>query len=559
MVRLSEVLPDPVGTDTEQEFIEIENGGEIDAELSGWTLQNAAGKSFALSGTVAAHGQHAFAYAETKIALVNGGMMLTLIDPQAATFDTVTYGAAKEGKAYAKTASGEWLWTSTPTPGNDNRFDPEPVKEPAPAEPPQLTLPVEEPVAVPPPTPASVVTNDASKVSIDGFMPDPVGDDAAEWVRLVNAGAADASMDGWSLDDDEGGSRPFILAAVTVPASGTLVLPRSMTKLALNNDADAVRLLAPDGTVKARVAYAQPPEGKSYEFVDGSWRWMPEDAPSDAITSASMDAAPPTSDDRGGAGEEAADAVDIADLDAADDGELATIAGAITVPPGVLGKRTFAMQQADGAAGVFVRAYGRGDLPQLASGDIVRIVGRVRRERGTESFATVGRRVFRTGHATLAYAERTIEELSDADEGLALSVTGIVAHRGKATLTIADEGMREEIEARTRTASYPGAVAGAKVSVRGTVRMRDGKIEIIAAAKDAVAVLAPPITDAPTDESMKDAPSQQASAVPARAPMVFGYTDNKKAALLAVVLVAASALAGLAYVFFRRRHADALE
>jgi hypothetical protein len=567
---LSELFPDPAGTDADQEFVELENAGDADADLAGWRLANASGKTYALSGTVGAHGFFAVTYAESKIALVNTGMTLTLLDPSGNPVDAVSYGAAKEGKAYARDGSGAWQWTSTPTPGAGNQFDPEQTpKEPAPPETPPLVLPTDpiatEPAPAPPPPaaapepPPAPVSDAARSVMIAAFMPDPVGDDAAEWVRLANAGNADARMDGWSLDDDEGGSRPFPLAGVTVPANGSVTLQRSLTKIALNNDADAVRLLALDGTPAQRVAYTQPPEGKWYEFVNGAWRWLPEDVPSAAAPAmaASMGAAtggdaPPGPDDD-------AEPADIGELGAASGDAFLSLEGTVTLPPGVLGKRTFAFQQRDGSAGVFVRVYGRDAIAPLAAGDAVTMTGRVKRDGAALSFMTLGRNLRKTASGKLSYAERTIEELDEEDEGVAIAVTGIVAHRGKTSLVLADDAQRSEVVVRTKGVSmHAAAAAGAKVAVRGIARVRDGKVELIVAEKDAVKVAAPPVQD----EEKKDAPKPAAAeppAVAARPPLVFAYAEKKRTAAYAGAAIAFAVAASVGLLIVRRKRLESVE
>lgn len=550
-LRLSELFPDPSGTDAEQEFIEIQNDGDADAALDGWRLLSASGRSFALAGPIGARARMAFLYAETKIPLVNTGTTLTLLDPSGATKDVVTYGPAKEGRAYARSDQGDWRWTSTPTPGAENAFDPEPATAAAPAaEPSTPAAPNDGPVAPPPPAATSATAPDAAAmgVAVTGFMPDPAGDDGAEWVRLSNGAADDARMDGWSLDDDEGGSAPHALDGVMVPAHGSVILPRSVTKLALNNDQDAVRLIAPDGAVRESVPYSRPPEGKSYELIDGTWRWLPEDVPQSAGAAAAAEQPPAPTD----ASSDVAEPSAIADLSSSDDGATFSVEGVVTVPTGAIGKRTFAIQQTDGLAGVFVRAYGRDGLPALTTGDGVRVVGRVRAGKDGLTFSTLARQISVIGRTNVAYAERTVDELTVADDGLAVAVTGIVTHRGKAALTIADEDQRAEIEVRARSASYPAAVDGAKVAVRGVVRARAGKVEVVTADGRAIAVLSPPaeVPSAPTAPEPQDAPTP-----PVREPLVFAPRERRSSAKPVFAAGAAAAAATLAFVLARRRQA----
>lgn len=40
LIRFSELLPNPVGTDTQGEFIELTNLGVTDIEMTGWSIRN---------------------------------------------------------------------------------------------------------------------------------------------------------------------------------------------------------------------------------------------------------------------------------------------------------------------------------------------------------------------------------------------------------------------------------------------------------------------------------------------------------------------------------------
>jgi hypothetical protein len=145
LLRLSELLPNPVGADREGEFIELVNLGAAPAEMSGWLIRvGSDGKEFALPiGELAGGGRLALPYSETKITLTNGGMVLELVGPDGLTKDVATYeDEAEEGVAYAKSGDG-WFWTTTPTPGFSNVITAEEQETP-PSEEPNDPAPAEE-------------------------------------------------------------------------------------------------------------------------------------------------------------------------------------------------------------------------------------------------------------------------------------------------------------------------------------------------------------------------------------------------------------------------------
>ncbi|MGH2621396.1 MAG: lamin tail domain-containing protein, partial [Anaerolineales bacterium] len=79
---------------------------------------------------------------------------------------------------------------------------------------------------------------------------------ADEFIELYNAGPMDVYLKGWWLDDSSGGgSNPFDLPGVTIPAHGYVVFFRTQTKIALNDTGDTVRLLAPDEQVIDEITY----------------------------------------------------------------------------------------------------------------------------------------------------------------------------------------------------------------------------------------------------------------------------------------------------------------
>jgi hypothetical protein len=140
-LRLSEILPDPRGNDREGEFVEIENTGESEVSLDGWQIRS--GTSLKLTGRLAPHGLRAFLASETNLpTLSNSGDTVELIDPIGVRRDGVTYKETAEGFALARTSSGTWEWTDTPTPGAPNVFTTASLREtPLPTDTPLLDAP----------------------------------------------------------------------------------------------------------------------------------------------------------------------------------------------------------------------------------------------------------------------------------------------------------------------------------------------------------------------------------------------------------------------------------
>lgn len=118
IVLLSELLPNP-GTGQE-EFIELAVTGGA-ADVSGWMLSDRGGTVYHIpQGTVIAEGRFlSVTRTVSRIALNNDGDSVTLLRPDGTSVDTVTYGVAEKGAAYA-TDGTAWRWTTKPTPGSAN-------------------------------------------------------------------------------------------------------------------------------------------------------------------------------------------------------------------------------------------------------------------------------------------------------------------------------------------------------------------------------------------------------------------------------------------------------
>ena len=124
-IIINEFLPNPEGTDSEGEWIEIKNGGLTSVDLSGWQLDDSEeGSSPYLipEGVSIEAGQYLVFYRqETGIALNNDGDSVRLLYPNGKEASSLSYSEyAKEGISYARDSKGNWFWTTTPTPGEEN-------------------------------------------------------------------------------------------------------------------------------------------------------------------------------------------------------------------------------------------------------------------------------------------------------------------------------------------------------------------------------------------------------------------------------------------------------
>lgn len=107
------------------------------------------------------------------------------------------------------------------------------------------------------------VTIYLTKILVSEFLANPVGkDEEGEWIEIYNPSDFWVDLSEWQLDDTEAGSKPFIIPANTfLPPKNYLVFSRQITKIALNNDQDEVRILFPNGEISDTVQYQENKEG----------------------------------------------------------------------------------------------------------------------------------------------------------------------------------------------------------------------------------------------------------------------------------------------------------
>ncbi len=129
---INEFLPNPVGTDTGNEWIELANVSSHDIGAGGVTVVRLSGSTLATvpSGTVVKAGEVLLLNALAG-SIVNGGDTLILKSGQT-ELDRVTYdGAGAEGSSWSRISATEGAWTTVPTPGEANPAQPaDPTPDP---------------------------------------------------------------------------------------------------------------------------------------------------------------------------------------------------------------------------------------------------------------------------------------------------------------------------------------------------------------------------------------------------------------------------------------------
>lgn len=287
-VVINEVAWMGTGNSSSDEWIELFSDQQVD--LTGWVLEAVDGTpTINLEGTISANGYFLLERTDDNSvpnitadqiytgALRNSGENLKLKDSNGNIVDGVNcsegwFAGDNSTKQTMERTTNGWQISlnsgGTPKAQNSGGEElEEPQEEPE--------KPEEEPNEPEEPTPITDAEIYPIEAFINEFLPSPIGKDAErEWIEIYNDSDQVADISGWQLDDEDGGSKPFTLPENTlIIPKGFLVFPRQITKIALNNDKDKVRLLLPTGIVFQEIIYEKAPEGQSSTKTPAGFIW----------------------------------------------------------------------------------------------------------------------------------------------------------------------------------------------------------------------------------------------------------------------------------------------
>ncbi|MDP4001295.1 MAG: lamin tail domain-containing protein [bacterium] len=121
-ILINEIFPEPeIG---HEEFIELKNTGDKTADLNGWILADNASE-YTIKDLSLEPGEIGFVIKSvSKIALNNSGQeTVRLVDTDGKIMQEIEYEDAPKNKSYNLTESGEFLWSTAITPGEENQIE----------------------------------------------------------------------------------------------------------------------------------------------------------------------------------------------------------------------------------------------------------------------------------------------------------------------------------------------------------------------------------------------------------------------------------------------------
>lgn len=253
--NFSEALPNPAGSDSAAEWIELYNSYSDTLTLDGLKLDDEDGGSspYSLSGTLAAESYLLVPITDSNLTLNNTDDHVRLLGVNNEVLWDVPYTDVKEGQSYAL-LSGEYLWTDNPTPGEENTG-------PAPEE-------TDDPSSSSSTDSTSYQNGDLSEdVTVTEVFPNPEGTDTEEWIEIGNGGTTAINLGNWTLTDASGKSYTFPDSTIIQPGE-SIVLYRTDTGISLNNSTETIDLTDYTGEVMNSVTYDNAEEEQSYAEIE---------------------------------------------------------------------------------------------------------------------------------------------------------------------------------------------------------------------------------------------------------------------------------------------------
>lgn len=435
---ISELLPDPVGSDLVGEFIELQNISAAPVDLAGWTIGDD-NKTFALSGTIQPNSYFVIERTTSGISLPNStSEELRLYNPSGAAADITTYTQADEGISYSRGEKNNWFWTEEITknlpnnlvkpdsvsilwkitappfaaPGEVVNFDAADSADPrggrlffrwdfggslirtgaeashifATSGIYSVTLSASSTAGTTGQKKFSVTVAPGNSsqnhgVLISEIFPNPHGTDTSEFIEIYNTSASTINVSGWQLKNNSDTKFTFP-TDTSIPAHETLTFYRTISHLALNNTGDTVELSSPQSGIIDRVAYTKSIDGSSYSRKQSGWAWgAPTPGRVDVMeTNFSEILKLQTGSEMPSVlGTKIFSTNSIAAIRELPKGMWVTIHGTVAALPGVFSTQYFYIT--DGSSGIQIFSSKK-TFPSLSVGDQVAIVGTMSELRG---------------------------------------------------------------------------------------------------------------------------------------------------------------------------------
>ncbi len=437
-VVINEVYPNPVGSDTEDEFIELYNTSNTLVDLNGYKISDAS-TSFTLTQKIEPLSYLTLYRKLTHISLNNTGEERVKLANGTTVVDEMEFDtdASREGQSLNLTENKNTVWSVKITQNGKNiiqeKEDDEPIKKKESTN-----------------TPTTTNTNSTGKenkisqknfnhinqyLQITEIFPAPKNTND-EFIEIFNLSSTTLDISFFEIDDEEGGSRPFVLPEGTMiePLNFFLVAKKD-SKISLNNSDDGARILDPNGKVVQEVLYEETEKDFSFALnEDGEWEWTGEPTPgAENVFSGALETEEQV--------KEKIIETSIEKLDEFEPGQKVKVIGTMVVPPGILSSQYFYIATSRG-----VQVYmSKKDFPNIRVGDTIAVSGELSDFQGEPRIKIKSKEdIEKIGTKELVIEPREISHMDQSLFGTIASVRGEVTEK-KSGYMFVDDGT-DEIE-----------------------------------------------------------------------------------------------------------------
>lgn len=399
---INEIHPAPFSA--EKEWVEIYNPTLDDFDLSDFCLKDGAIAAKNLSGVISA--REYFIFEVSSGWLNNSGEILQLIHcTSLEIIDQVAYGNWDDGSVNPDNnaqAPNQGQSISRIPNGQNTDVDRDDFRVTAPTQAKENILPYYP-----------------SGVRINEIFPQPATGADDEFIEIYNFFDETVDLSGWQIDDDESGSKPYLIPQNTLIAPEQyLIFGKNLTKISLNDSGDSARLIDPNGDIKSSVSYDKACRGESYSWFFDRWKWTIEITPGnenvlrEEVVLSDEDLFVP----------------EIAIFDAKNLAveETVKVSGVVSVLPGKLSNQYFYIEEEN--SGIQIYSYHK-IFPSLQLGDVVTVIGELaeyKNEKRIKISASTDIQVISSRSPPEAKKIR-INDLGEGFEGMYVQVTGTVS------------------------------------------------------------------------------------------------------------------------------------
>jgi DNA/RNA endonuclease YhcR with UshA esterase domain len=123
-IIFNELMPNPAGSDVNNEWIELFNTAEEKINLLNWKLKNSSNNNLKISTPVWLEPSAYYLLKNfgAKFSLKNTTDTIKLFNADDELIDTANYSGAVQAASFARQENGKWVWVTRTTPGAKNNF-----------------------------------------------------------------------------------------------------------------------------------------------------------------------------------------------------------------------------------------------------------------------------------------------------------------------------------------------------------------------------------------------------------------------------------------------------